>query len=90
MRRKILSTLGTPMLILSVLQFIIAAMTQALPGPAAFGFLIQQAITIVLSPIVAIIATLLYYDARIRNEGYDIEVMAAELGEPTTTTAPNP
>ena len=90
LRRKILSTLGTPMLILSVLQFIIAAMAQAMPGPAAVGFLMQQAVTIVLSPIVAVIATLLYYDARIRNEGYDIEVMAAELGDPTTSAAPGP
>ena len=40
--------------------------------------------------VAAVIATLLYYDARIRNEGYDIEVMAAELGDPTTSAAPSP
>ena len=90
MRRKVLSTLGTPMLILTVLQLVLSAMLQALPGPAAIGFLVQQGLTILLSPIVAVIATLLYYDARIRNEGFDIEVMAAELGDPTTSAAPTP
>ncbi len=31
-------------------------------------------------PIVAIVATLLYYDLRIRKEAFDLEMMAAELG----------
>jgi hypothetical protein len=28
---------------------------------------------------VAIAATLLYFDARIRNEGFDLQIIAAEL-----------
>jgi hypothetical protein len=35
-----------------------------------------------------VIATLLYYDARIRKEGFDIQVMAAELA--ASTSAPLP
>jgi hypothetical protein len=31
-------------------------------------------------PIVVIVETLLYYDVRIRQEGYDIELMSAQLG----------
>jgi hypothetical protein len=89
-RRKVLSTLGTPMFILMVLQVVIASIAQALPGPAAIGFVIQQATTVLLSPIVAVIATLLYYDARIRNEGFDIEIMTKELGEPSAAAAPSP
>ena len=48
----------------------------------------QQAATIVLTPIVAVIATLLYYDARIRNEGFDLEVMTAELNAPSLPVSP--
>jgi hypothetical protein len=86
LRRKILSTLGTPMFILLVIQFVVALMVRSLPGPIAIGFVLQQATTIILTPVVAIIATLLYYDARIRNEGFDLEVMTAELGAPVTPT----
>ena len=34
---------------------------------------------LVTTPIVAIVATLLYFDARIRNEGFDLQVMALYL-----------
>ena len=44
--------------------------------------------TILIYPLVAIVQTLLYYDLRIRKEGYDIELMAGDLtgvpaGQPT-------
>ena len=35
-------------------------------------------------PIIVIVETLLYYDARIRQEGYDIELMTARLGSADT------
>jgi sterol desaturase/sphingolipid hydroxylase (fatty acid hydroxylase superfamily) len=35
---------------------------------------------LVTTPIVAIVATLQYFDARIRFEGFDLQVIAAELG----------
>jgi hypothetical protein len=78
------------MFVLLILQFVIAAIAQSLPGPVAIGFVIQQAATVTFSPIVAVIATLLYYDARIRNEGFDIEIMSKELSEPAATAAPSP
>ena len=34
------------------------------------------------TPFVAIVATLLYFDGRIRNEGLDLELIAAHLAEP--------
>jgi hypothetical protein len=37
--------------------------------------------TILIYPLPSIVETLLYYDLRIRKEGYDIELMARELGE---------
>jgi hypothetical protein len=33
-----------------------------------------------LAALAPIMSTLLYYDARIRNEGYDIELMARSVG----------
>ncbi len=35
---------------------------------------------VVTTPFVAIVATLVYFDARIRNEGFDLQVMARDLG----------
>ena len=60
-------------------------------GPTGIGFLVGGAATWVLvavggdptvvsTPIVAIVATLQYFDARIRFEGFDLQVIAAELG----------
>jgi hypothetical protein len=37
---------------------------------------------LVTTPIVAIVATLQYFDARIRFEGFDLQVIAAEIGSP--------
>jgi hypothetical protein len=39
----------------------------------------NSAVALVVTPFVAIVATLLYFDARIRNEGFDLEVIAAGL-----------
>lgn len=39
------------------------------------------------SPFGAIVMTLLYYDIRVRREGYDIELMAGALGTPTSSAA---
>jgi hypothetical protein len=39
--------------------------------------------SIVTTPLVAIISTLVYFDGRIRHEGFDLEVMAAEMARTT-------
>jgi hypothetical protein len=45
--------------------------------------------TILIYPMVALVETLLYYDMRIRKEGFDIELMARELGDaPATQSLP--
>jgi hypothetical protein len=86
-KRKILGALGLPTLVFFVLQFIIVAMVELLPGPRLLTTLGWQAVNVVASPILSVIATLLYYDARIRKEGFDIEIMAAELGSESSTPA---
>ena len=90
MKGKILGALGLPMLMFLVIQTVLVAVAQLLPGPAFLAFLVQQIPAIIVSPILAVISTLLYYDARIRKEGFDIEVMAAELGSISAGTSPTP
>jgi hypothetical protein len=97
-KRKIIATLGLPIAFFFALQAIVSAILVLLPGPDVVHFLIGQAVTIVGYPILSVIATLLYYDARIRQEGFDIEMMAAELegarptraGEPVDASFPGP
>ena len=48
----------------------------------AVGAILTALIT---QPIVAIVATLQYFDARIRFEGFDLEIIEAELRAPGTT-----
>jgi hypothetical protein len=78
-KRKVLGALGLPMLLFFMFQFVVVILMSALPGPAIIGFVLQKAMILVATPILYVIATLLYYDARIRKEGFDIEIMAAEL-----------
>ena len=35
-------------------------------------------------PVIGIMEMVLYYDARIRAEGYDVELMASSLGAPAS------
>ena len=39
--------------------------------------------SLLVAPIAAITATLVYFDARIRTEGFDLQVIAAGLGRTT-------
>jgi hypothetical protein len=44
------------------------------------GFAIAMVAQVLIYPLLGVIITLLYYDLRIRREGFDIEMMANELG----------
>jgi hypothetical protein len=84
----ILNTLGLVGIIYWVLA-IGAAMLGALPGVFIIQTIIGAVFTILAYPVIAITEALLYYDARIRSEGLDIEMMAGELGNaPTEATNP--
>lgn len=52
-----------------------------LGGSFAWLFIAVGAIlsSLVSAPIVAIVATLLYFDGRIRHEGFDLQMMARDL-----------
>jgi hypothetical protein len=49
--------------------------------------LLSTIVTILVYPIVPITEMLVYFDLRIRNEGYDVEVMASKLDPPGTAPA---
>ncbi len=42
--------------------------------------LLSAAATVLIYPLIGVVTTLLYYDLRVRKEGFDLEVMARELG----------
>ena len=70
--------LATPLALVCMLA------TVGSQGPSPLGMAAAQgltmAITLCLRPVKIIGTVLLYYDARIRKEGFDLQVMAANLG----------
>jgi hypothetical protein len=55
----------------------------AVPLPVALlqGLLLALVQTVV-APVTALLGVLLYFDVRVRKEGYDVELLAQEMGEP--------
>ena len=49
---------------------------------------LATALTIVIYPIFGITETVLYFDTRIRNEGFDVEYLASAVTESSPTTGP--
>ena len=88
MRRRFWAVLGTALLagliasILGQVLGFIPSLAGLLIGTdggwvlLAVGAILTALVT---QPIVAIVATLQYFDARIRFEGFDLEIIAAEL-----------
>ena len=64
----------------SVMGGAAAVLTQSATLLIVFTQLVNAAFRIFLYPLIPIVHTLLYYDARIRKEGYDLELMAEGLG----------
>lgn len=61
-------------------------------GPAlAISSAAQTVVNLFTVPFLAAAATVVYFELRVRNEGYDLEVMAAELGDegPPPPAAPS-
>ncbi len=61
-----------------------------LPHLQLFAQCIQQAVNVLTGPIFMIVQTLVYYDLRIRKEGFDLEMMAAALSDDTDTASGPP
>lgn len=56
--------------------------------PSAANIAISALSTMIASPLLTIGATLLYYDLRVRKEGYDLELMAQELDRSSSGITP--
>ena len=74
------------MLILALLlgAFIVVAIVTGV-NPVA-GEMVANVLEIFLFPIMPIGATLVYFDLRVRKEGYNLDMMAAEVGPRMSTT----
>ena len=77
-KMQILFTLLLAFLIFAVIYFAVAILAAA-TGSMVVSTVLTVAASIVAYPMFAITEMLLYYDARVRNEGYDIEMMAEGL-----------
>lgn len=75
LKMHILSALGLVMLIRFVIQISVALLILAIPMPS-MRFVVSALASIVVYPVIGIAEALVYYDARIRKEGFDIEMMA--------------
>jgi hypothetical protein len=85
-KRHILNTLGLVAIIYYVLVFGISLIA-SLTGNFVVSTVMSAVATVLVYPVVAIVETLLYYDARIQSEGLDIELMTGALDAPTVGPA---
>jgi hypothetical protein len=79
--------LGTLLLVfvIYVLLSMAVGVIGAITGSPVVMTVLTTAYIVIAYPLFAIVETLLYYDARIRTEGFDIDVLANALGAPAAT-----
>ena len=82
----ILLTLLLVVVIFVMLSLAVTLVAQ-LFGTIAGSVIMQALYTVVAYPLIGITQMILYYDTRIRAEGFDIEVMTGALGAPTQSAA---
>jgi hypothetical protein len=89
---RILGTLLLSLIIVIVIQIVVGICLSLLASLLHMGASISSLITgianLLIYPFVTVVITLLYYDLRIRKEGFDLELMATELGHPAPSAAP--
>ena len=82
---KVIKSLGMIWLIFLAISMGVGLTLAPAPGtsPSILSQVVSSIVSIIAYPLVPITATLLYYDVRIRREGFDIEVMSAGLESAT-------
>ena len=69
-------------------MYIVGAMIGGLSGAVfsnpMLANVLGNVMSMVLYPVLAVLQTVIYYDLRIRNEGFDLEYMAGGLGDAAT------
>jgi hypothetical protein len=84
LKTHILSAIGLIVLIRIIVEFGSLFLAAVIPMPA-LKYVAITAASMVVYPLYAIAGTLIYYDVRIRKEGFDIEMMARQA--PVTAAA---
>ena len=84
LKTHILAALGLIVLIRVIVEFGSTLIASAIPMPE-LRYVAITAASMVMYPLFGIASTLIYYDVRIRKEGFDIEMMAAQPAPPPAT-----
>jgi hypothetical protein len=71
-------------------QFLLPKLTASPVSQAVLGQAIQQVLHLFLTPFFSVAWILLYYDVRIRKEGFDLEVLARSMESPKGFYQPPP
>lgn len=87
-KRHILNTMLLVWIIYGLLSIGLGLMIGVAKSPV-LTIVMTSAFTIVAYPVVALTNMVLYYDCRIRGEGFDIERMATALGGPGGVPSPS-
>ncbi|MFL5605643.1 MAG: glycerophosphoryl diester phosphodiesterase membrane domain-containing protein [Gemmatimonadaceae bacterium] len=87
-KRHIINTLGLAALIYWLLAVGVQLAAYFLMGNAIVQTIATAVYTILVYPVVAITEALLYFDTRIKHEGFDIELMAGALEGDDVTREP--
>jgi hypothetical protein len=74
----VLGAIGAVLLITVIITLTIQAVI-ALLGSAVLSQIAEAAVGIVLTPLIAVVTVVVYYDLRIRTEGFDVELMEQQL-----------
>jgi hypothetical protein len=69
--------------LLSMAVGVVSALVSVFTGNTAVSTALQSVFTVIVYPLIAITQVILYYDMRIRAEGFDIELMASALESPS-------
>jgi hypothetical protein len=88
-KRHILNTLILVWIIYFVVAIGFGTVAQFLTGGnRVLAVLVETLVTVIIYPVLALTEMVLYYDARIRGEGFDLEQMAEGLGQPDAPPRP--
>ena len=79
MKGKVLGVMLLAYLVVIAVQLAVEMLAQAIGLNPIMGSVASSVLVIFIYPLIGICTALLYYDARIRKEGFDLQVLASEL-----------
>jgi hypothetical protein len=79
MKLKVLGVMLIAYILVSAVQFAVDFIAQIAGLNPIMGSVASSVLVIFIYPLIGICTALLYYDARIRKEGFDLQVLASEL-----------